>query len=153
MLTHEMGVVRAFHGFLFGMSLWAYRRELARLPYADGILLGLVGLFIVGAIVGADQKIMFALTYGIAATALAADQAGHPNALSRWIAPLGVLTYGIYMPPPILRSLGYPLMMASGFESNLAITICWLFVFPAAYLSYFWFERTDKSRVWKEGCS
>src|SRR3546814_13262017 len=75
MLTHEMGVVRAFHGFLFGMSLWAYRRELARLPYADGILLGLVGLFIVGAIVGADQKIMFALTYGIAATALAADQA------------------------------------------------------------------------------
>src|SRR3546814_15101106 len=71
MLTHEMGVVRAFPGFLFGMSLWAYRRELARLPYADGILLGLVGLFIVGAIVGADQKIMFALTYGIAATALA----------------------------------------------------------------------------------
>src|SRR3546814_3179591 len=83
MLTHEMGVVRAFPGFLFGMSLWAYRRELARLPYADGILLGLVGLFIVGAIVGADKKIMFALTYGIAATALAADQAGHPNALSR----------------------------------------------------------------------
>src|SRR3546814_20090039 len=76
MLTHEMGVVRAFPGFLFGMSLWAYRRELARLPYADGILLGLVGLFIVGAIVGADQKIMFALTYGMAATALAADQAG-----------------------------------------------------------------------------
>src|SRR3546814_2221870 len=93
------------------------------LPLAFGILLGLVGLFIVGAIVGADQKIIFALTYGIAATALAADQAGHPNALSRWIAPLGVLTYGIYMLHPIIRSLGYPLMMAAGFESNPAITI------------------------------
>src|SRR3546814_6492616 len=64
---------------------------------------------------------MFALTYGIAATALAADQAGHPNALSRWVAPLGVLTYGIYMLHPIIRSLCYPLMMAAGFESNLAI--------------------------------
>src|SRR3546814_1821356 len=89
---------------------------------------------------------MFALTYGIAATALAADQAGHPNALSRWIAPLGVLTYGIYMLHPIIRSLGYPLMMAAGFESNLAITICGLFVLPAAYLSYVWFE--NPARRW-----
>src|SRR3546814_6212616 len=86
------------------------------------------------------------LTYGIAATALAADQAGHPNALSRWIAPLGVLTYGIYMLHPIIRSLGYPLMMAAGFESNLAITICGLFVLPAAYLSYVWFE--NPARRW-----
>src|SRR3546814_12816792 len=89
---------------------------------------------------------MFALTYGIAATALAADQAGHPNALSRWIAPLGVLTYGIYMLHPIIRSLGYPLMMAAGFESNLAIAICGLFVLPAAYLSYVWFE--NPARRW-----
>src|SRR3546814_12001996 len=91
---------------------------------------------------------MFALTYGIAATALSADQAGHPNALSRWIAPLGVLTYGIYMLHPIIRSLGYPLMMAAGFESNLAITLCVLFVLPAAYLSY---VRSDERRVGKEG--
>src|SRR3546814_14196495 len=48
MLTPEMGAARAFPGFLFCLSLWAYRRDLARLPYSDGGFVGWVGRVAVG---------------------------------------------------------------------------------------------------------
>lgn len=141
MLTHDWGVVRAVPAFLFGMSLWAYRTELARLPYADAILLGCIALFIAGAWKGADARLMYALTYAIAAAALAADLSGARRRLPALIAPLGTLTFGIYMLHPVIRSVGFPLFVHAGIEQNLAIAICGLVVIPAAYLSYIWFEN------------
>lgn len=141
MLTHDWGMVRAVPAFLFGMSLWAYRKELARLPYADGILLGCIGLFIAGAFVGADAKLMYALVYVIAAVAVAADLSGVRRRLPAIIAPLGTLTFGIYMLHPVIRSIGFPLFVNAGVNQNLAIAICGVLVMPLAYASYVWFEN------------
>lgn len=141
MLTHDWGVVRAVPAFLFGMSLWAYRKELARVPHADGILLMCIALFVAGALMEADIKLMYALTYAIAAAALAADLSGGRRRLPVLIAPLGTLTFGIYMLHPVIRSVGFPLLVHGGVDQNLAIAICGLLVMPLAYASYVWFEN------------
>lgn len=145
-LTFGMGVLRAVPGFLFGMSLWACRRELAKLPFADGWLAGALVLFAVGVWAEGSREMMVALTYGLAAIALAADQSGGKRRIAALIAPLATLTYGIYMLHPLVRTVGFPIFTGAGLSGNAAIAICGLLVIPAAYLSYFWFE--NPARRW-----
>jgi peptidoglycan/LPS O-acetylase OafA/YrhL len=145
-LSHDLGIVRAIPAFLFGMSLWAYRRELGRLPFADVFLVGLMLLFAGAVLTEAGRGTMVALTYAIAAVALAADQGGKKRSLPTLIAPLGTLTYGIYMLHPLVRTVGFPVLTASGLDGNAAIAICGLLVLPLAYMSYFWFE--NPARRW-----
>lgn len=140
-LTFGMGVLRAVPGFLFGMSLWAYKDTLGKLPFADGLLLAMLALFAVGVGAEADRGTMLALSYGLAAVALAADQAGKARRLPALIAPLGALTYGIYMLHPLVRTVGFPVLTSAGLSGNAAIAICGLLVLPLAYLSYIWFEN------------
>lgn len=141
MLTHDWGVVRAVPAFLFGMSLWAYRKELARIPHADAILAGAILLFAAGAFSGMSARLLYALTYVIAAAALAADLSGVRRRLPALVAPLGTLTFGIYMLHPVIRSIFFPLLVWAGIGQNLAISVCGLLVIPAAYASYIWFEN------------
>ncbi|MBK5264579.1 MAG: acyltransferase [Alphaproteobacteria bacterium] len=145
-LSYDLGVVRAIPGFLFGMSLWAYRHELGRLPFADAVLVALMLLFAGGVLAQAGRGAMVALTYAIAAVALAADQGGKSRSLLTLVAPLGTLTYGIYMLHPLVRTVGFPVLTSAGYSGNAAITICGLLVLPLAYISYFWFE--NPARRW-----
>ena len=145
-LTFGLGVVRAVPGFLFGMSLWAYRDVLKKLPFADALLLGMLLLFGAGIVEEAGRGVMLALTYGLAAVAFAADQVGRERRLPALVAPLATLTYGIYMLHPLVRTVGFPVLSSAGFGANAAIAICGLLVLPVAYGSYFWFE--NPARGW-----
>jgi peptidoglycan/LPS O-acetylase OafA/YrhL len=140
-LTFDLGVLRAVPGFLFGMSLWACRNELARLPFADGFLAGVMILFAAGVWAEASREAMLALTYGLAAVALAADQTGKKRRIAALIAPLATLTYGIYMLHPLVRTVGYPIFTSAGLGGNAAIAVCGLLVIPVAYCSFVWFEH------------
>lgn len=140
-LTYNLGVVRAVPGFLFGMSLWAYRREMGRLPLADAILIGALLLFAAGIALEAGRGSMLLLTYGLVAAAFAADQAGRDARLPALVAPMAALTYGIYMLHPLVRTVGFPILTGAGLGGNAAIAICGLMVLPVAYCSYIWFER------------
>lgn len=140
-LTYGLGVVRAVPGFLVGMSLWAFRDQLAKMPFADAVLIGTLILFGAGIVVEACREVMLGLTYALAAIAFAADWGSQERRIPAMIAPLAALTYGIYMLHPLVRTVGFPIFTSAGLSGNAAIALCGLLVLPLAYLSYFWFEN------------
>lgn len=143
-LTYGLGLVRAVPGFLAGMSLWAFRDKLAKLPFADAILMGTLILFGAGIVAEAGREMMLALTYALAAVAFAADMTRRERRLAAMIAPLAALTYSIYMLHPLVRTVGFPIFTGAGLGGNAAIALCGLLVLPLAYLSYFWFENPTR---------
>jgi peptidoglycan/LPS O-acetylase OafA/YrhL len=146
-LTYDYGFVRVLPAFLMGMSLWGCRDLLRRLPMPGAVLGVLCVLFIGGLVAQAPRGLLVPVVYAMAAVALACDVQGGAGRLTRRIAPLGALTYGIYMLHPMVRTLIYPTMRSLHVPNNLVVAIMFLLVPVAAYLSLFLFEAPARRAI------
>lgn len=148
--THDFGVLRAVPAFLIGMTLGACRQQLARLlPRAPWILAAAGAAFVVGLVTSAPREILLLDAYLIGAAALAADIQGRVAPWIKKIAPLGALTYGIYMLHPLLRTVLLAVVAGKvlhlhGQAANAFIVLSGILVIPTAWISLVLFEKPTR---------
>lgn len=143
--TADFGVLRALPAFIFGMCLTAFKGWLIKIPQARFVLFGLLAIFAICAAAAIPTGALVPLVYLIAAAGAAADLQGRVGKIVRLLAPLGVLTYSIYMLHPLVRIVltfyvANEVLHLEGWVRNL-----WVFglIFPVlivSYISYHWFE-------------
>jgi peptidoglycan/LPS O-acetylase OafA/YrhL len=139
-LTFDGGAVRVLPAFLIGLTLYSFRDALRQVPYARALLLAAAMAFVGGLALEAPRGVLLVIVYLIGAFAFAADLQGRVASPVRRLAPLGAITYGVYMLHPLVRTIGMPVGRALHLDVNLVAVINTALVFVAAYLSYNLFE-------------
>lgn len=142
--TEHFGVVRAIPAFMFGVVLGGSKRYLKSLPYPQ-VMLVIAGsaFFLLGYFCSA-RSILLLLVYLIAISAFAADTQAASNSLIKAAAPLGVLTFSIYMIHalfmPVFFGFLFRRMHLAPLANNLSICLCVFPLLAVSYLSYRHFE-------------
>ncbi|UVF18406.1 acyltransferase [Microvirga terrae] len=95
--THDFGVVRALPAFLFGLSLFVYRDELKRVPAPTTGMFITLALFFWGSFTRTSMGALVPLIYAVVFFGVAADVQDRRIWMVKRIAPLGQLTYSVYM--------------------------------------------------------
>jgi peptidoglycan/LPS O-acetylase OafA/YrhL len=143
--SFDLGVVRALPSFLLGMGAFQYRAALARLPWASGWLLVACIAFVAGCLLQWPKLLLLAFVYCIGALGIAASE--QPSSrIARRLAPLGQLTYSLYMLHPLIQSvlltgIGAGLLKLRGVPMNLFVIGTMVLMVPIAWLSLVLFER------------
>lgn len=141
-------ILRVIPTFLIGVLCFRFRAHLARVPGSGWAALAIVFVFLVACALAAPAWIVLLLAIAMAIAVLAADQRGEADGVIARLAPLGQLTYGVYMihgivllvlvnaggdkalhlPPPLLSVL---LVVAALVTVGLALLSLKLFETPA----------------------
>jgi peptidoglycan/LPS O-acetylase OafA/YrhL len=95
-LTFDFGALRALPSFGLGVSLYGLRRSLT-IPFAGEAMYALIGAFIVLGELGAPLGALLVIAYLIVLCGASADSHGRVGPVTRALAPLGSLTYSLYM--------------------------------------------------------
>jgi len=148
--TYDYGVIRALPSFMLGMFCYEIRARLGKLPHAATLMWGLVALFCVATACSAPRPVLLAILYAVAMAGIAADQQTDASGLVRAIAPLGRLTYSLYMVHPVvdmtlISFAGMKVLKLTGTALQVWIGLCFLLTFPLAWLSFRFVE--DPLRV------
>jgi peptidoglycan/LPS O-acetylase OafA/YrhL len=138
-------ILRALPSFVVGAALFYHRNIISRVP-APGFLLAVstVGL-VVAMVSGVSQLITLFIVYLVAIAAIAADVQGGPSVIVRRFAPLGQLTYSIYMWHMLfisflLNGLGDKFTHANRSTAVILVIACYISIFIVSYLSFFFIE-------------
>lgn len=91
------GAVRAVPSFLLGTLLFRERQLIARIPAGASLALLTLACFFAGMAAGAPNLLLLGLLYLTVVFAIAGDLNGAAGPLFRRLAPLGQLTYSVYM--------------------------------------------------------
>jgi peptidoglycan/LPS O-acetylase OafA/YrhL len=147
-------VLRALPSFVFGAALFYNGSIVAKLP-APGFILGVATAGLIAAMIsGVPQLLTLLLVYTVGIAAVAADLEGIPSSVVRRLAPLGQLTYSIYMWHLILilmflSAFGSELLIGHMFTAALVAAACYICIFVISYLSFFYIETP--ARRWVDG--
>jgi peptidoglycan/LPS O-acetylase OafA/YrhL len=144
--TFDGGVLRAFPAFLLGMSAYTYRNILARFRYWAALAPIAFIACIAGVFMGAPQIAILLAAYVLVVATYGCDLRGKISTPVRYAAPMGQLTYSLYMLHPVvgivfIKVLGLRVLQLDG-----GLLMAWVFLaIPVcagvAYLSLIWFER------------
>ncbi|MEQ8747389.1 acyltransferase [Pyruvatibacter sp.] len=143
-------LVRAMIGFSFGTGLMLYRTVLLRVPVPRWALLALVAALCIEMQIGVHDAIVMLNIYILCIFAVAADARREHPLIFRIIAPLGQLTYSLYMWHPIailivMNAIGDKILGWSGSWHMIALSaFCYSFCLALAYLSWAWFEGPSR---------
>jgi peptidoglycan/LPS O-acetylase OafA/YrhL len=146
--------LRALPSFLFGVGLWFCRGWLQRFPLAQPVLWVCLLALLVAMNTGASPLVVLLFMYLVIAAAAASDA---QKKAGRWVttfAPLGQLTYSIYMwhglfIMVLMNAVGDKLLHGRiAFMIPLAV-ITYITVLAAGYFSYFYIETP--ARRWVDG--
>jgi peptidoglycan/LPS O-acetylase OafA/YrhL len=145
-------VLRALPSFVLGAALFYNRGIVSRLPFPNSILAVAIGVLIAATVLGVSQLLTLLIVYIVAAAAAAADLAGNPSVAVRRLAPLGQLTYSIYMWHMILvliflNAFGSKLDHGHIATAAIVASACYLCVFIISYLSFFFIETPARRRI------
>jgi peptidoglycan/LPS O-acetylase OafA/YrhL len=148
--SFDFGVLRALPTFLLGMIAFQYRGSLGRVPWAAGWLLVACIVFVAGCMLNLPKLLLLPLVYAIGALGVAASERPSPRAAHR-LAPLGQLTYSLYMLHPLVQSvvltgIGAGFLKLRGTPMNLFVIATMVLMLPIAWLSLVLFERP--ARQW-----
>jgi len=147
---------RALQGFLFGILLFAGRTHVMRLPYPGLVMTAAAALIVAGVVAEVERNWLIPLVYLVAVAAIASDLAGSAGVVVRTLAPLGQLTYSMYMLHPVVQSLaltlvGEKILGLSGLAMS-AWALLWIpLTGVLGYFSLMLFE--NPSRRWLSGSS
>lgn len=152
--TELHAYLRALPSFLIGVGLWFIRGQLARFPSPEAVLW--VSLICLCAAMGfrAHVAVVLALVYLVASAAIAADLQGRSSTVVSAIAPLGQLTYSIYMWHGVLillfmNALGDKLLHGGlGIQIPLA-ALTYTMLLVGGYYSFLYLETP--ARRWIDG--
>lgn len=149
-ITHG-SVLRALPAFLWGMALYGLRARVALLAFSRvGTMLGLAALMI-GGITGAPMWAMLILAYTVPVLAIASDLRGATGPVVRWFAPLGQLTYSMYMihgliVTVLMNAVGDKLLHLSGVPMLVLGVFTFAAIMLLSMISLHYFETP--SRRW-----
>jgi peptidoglycan/LPS O-acetylase OafA/YrhL len=138
-------VLRALPSFVFGAALFYNRTIVSRLPAPGFILAVSTAGLIVAMVSGGSQLITLFIVYIVAIAAVAADIQGGSSVMVRRLAPLGQLTYSIYMWHMLfisflLNGIGDKFINANTSFAVLLVAACYVSIFIISYLSFFFIE-------------
>jgi peptidoglycan/LPS O-acetylase OafA/YrhL len=145
-------VIRALPSFLVGVILYQHRDLLRRLP-AAGSILGISSLGLIGSMLGGcPPSVILALVYSTAAAAIASDMQESAGWLVRKAAPLGQLTYSIYMWHgififAIISGIGIKLLRSDRITLIVVTLVCYAAILICSYLSYFFIETPARLAI------
>jgi peptidoglycan/LPS O-acetylase OafA/YrhL len=145
-------VLRAVPSFIFGAALFYNRNIISRLPAPGFILAVAAAGLIVAMMSGVSQLTILAIVYTVAIAAVAADLQGVPSATVRRLAPLGQLTYSIYMWHLLFILLltnvvGEKFLGGNQLSMALLGFACYVAIFLMSYLSFFFIETPARRRI------
>ncbi len=148
-------VLRALPSFLIGAGL-SYNRSalIARLPAPQYLLGATLFLLICAMLTGAPEPIQLLLTYAVGISAVSSDASQSAGRLIRKLAPLGQLTYSIYMWHilfifVIMNIIGDKLLSLHGAPMLCFASFCYIMIFIWSYLSFTFIETP--ARRWIDG--
>jgi peptidoglycan/LPS O-acetylase OafA/YrhL len=138
-------VLRALPSFAFGAALFYNRKSVARLPVPGFALAAATICLILAMVSGVSQMVTLLIVYTVAIAAVAADLQGLPSAAVRRLAPLGQLTYSIYMWHLLfililMNAVDDKLLHVSPVSSVLFVLACYVSIFVMSYFSFFFIE-------------
>jgi peptidoglycan/LPS O-acetylase OafA/YrhL len=144
--------IRGLASFAFGMGLYHARGGLARLPGSRiGLLLSTVAM-IAAMTTGAPLWLCVALVYSSALFAVAADMRGKVHRLVNLVAPLGQLTYSLYMIhwtvfAVLLVAIGEKILRLSTLPMLGLMIFAYACVFLLAFLSLRFLETPSRRAI------
>jgi peptidoglycan/LPS O-acetylase OafA/YrhL len=152
-------VLRAIPSFALGAALFYNRNIVSRLPMPGFILAAGTAVLIAAMMSGVPQLLTLLVVYTVAIAAVAADLQGMPSAFVRYFAPLGQLTYSIYMWHLIfilflVNALGDTVLSENALAMAMLGVACYITIFIMSYVSFFfietparrWIDRIDLSK-------
>jgi peptidoglycan/LPS O-acetylase OafA/YrhL len=145
-------VLGALPSFLFGIGLYHYRSTLCCFP-APTALLVLMLLTLIGMMAnGAPINLVLLLVYFTAAAAIAADMRGNPTKFVTKLAPLGQMTYSIYLwhglfIMVIINGFGDKFLHLSRVPMTFLAILCYSLILGFSYLSFIFFETPARRWV------
>lgn len=149
--------VRAAPAFVLGVLLYGERGTLTMgLPSSAPLVAAL--LLVIGSVLEVPRAALLGLAYATAACAIIADQGTAPNRLVQRIAPLGQLTYSIYMLHGLIitvtaNAIGDKFLHLPPLGMALSTVAAWALVLIASALSYAWFEQPSRAAIGAFGTS
>ena len=144
--TFEWSVWRALPAFALGISFYSMREQLAKLPAAAPMMFVMLIAYLPLAAAGAWHGLLTPMSYAIVACGVAADAQRHTSQLVRTLAPLGQLTYSVYMLHALFVTVGFTLVFDRILHlpptaKLVAVIACLPLLFGVAYLSLIFFEQ------------
>jgi len=151
--SFNRGFLQAIPEFLFGVTLAGSGRWLSRIPFPNYLFGLLSGLFVILGFLGTPRGYVYALVYLIAIAAYAADVQKSSSAFINRVAPLGILTYSIYMLHALFQPVFFGFLFhkvhATPLINDLMILLCFFPMIFVSYISYKYFETP--ARRWLSG--
>lgn len=151
-------VVRGLFSFSVGINLFLLRDRLRHLPASSTTVILLLAATIIMMMSHIPHIIVLLAAYVTVAFAIAADMKGPPTGVVRSIAPLGQVTYSLYMWHPIfiavfLNALGDKMLKLQGWGMGALVLICYVSIFITSYLSWALFEEPARHFINRLGRS
>lgn len=143
--------IRAIPMFVFGMGLCYARATVARIPRPGLLLaLGMIALFI--AMFNGMPALATILCFIVVALGVAADMSGRKSRIATKLAPLGQLTYSLYMIHwlvilVLLNGVGDKLLHLHGVQMIALALFTYTVIGLVGYLSYTLFETPARRWV------
>jgi peptidoglycan/LPS O-acetylase OafA/YrhL len=97
--------LRALPSFLIGVGLWFLREPLKRIPAPRALLLVAILALFAAMLTPQPAPLILALAYLTTVLAISSDLNGAAHPIVRAVAPLGQLTYSVYMWHPLIIML------------------------------------------------
>lgn len=144
--TYDHGVVRAVPAFLLGMSLYRYRDELGTIVLRGWVFFPVVGVLLATMLLHGSGLVVLLLSYASVSILFILDRSVETRSTwLRYLAPLGQLTYSIYMLHPLFHAIVLALVAQrivhlSGPTLYLASWISLPLLISVSYVSLNWFE-------------
>lgn len=147
-------VPRALPSFMIGISLFIWRDALRRIPRPGLILAACLPVALVAMTTGMPDIASLALVYVVAGSAIAADMQGSVGSVVSRLAPLGQLTYSMYMWHSILitvlmNGIGDKALHAGPGLMLIIGVVCYAGIFAVSCISYLFIETP--ARRWIDG--
>jgi len=144
--------LRALPAFFFGLILRLDWQAWARIPVPGFVPTALAFLLIAGSLLIWPGWLLLTLAYGVSLTAIIADGRKKVSALTRRVAPLGQLTYSMYMLHPIIimtmvNALGDKLLKLDVVPLSLLTLASYAVIGVVSLLSYKLFETPARRLI------
>lgn len=147
-------VARALPSFLLGVGVYYSGGKLSWLPRPALLLFASLLLLLVCMLTGAAGVLQLGLVYCVAICAIAADKRGTRSAMVRKLAPLGQLTFSIYMWHSLfifllLNAVADKFLHGATIPLIVLTAACYAGIMVWSYVSYFFIETP--ARRWVDG--
>lgn len=150
--TRISAPLRAIPSFLLGVGLFYNRKYIANIPKPEVLLLGSACALLGAMASNAPSAVILLGTYAVTICAVSADLQRRANAFVRAVAPLGQLTYSIYMVHAIfilvlMNVLGDKILHAGPKVMLVIAACCFVCIAVASYLSFRFIETPARRKI------